>query len=419
MLDILIGLQWGDEGKGKIVDVLTENYDIIARYQGGPNAGHTLKIGDRQIILHLVPSGIMHQNTINVIGNGVVLDPVVFMGETSEISKLMGDIRDRIYISSRSHLILPTHKLLDAAYEKSKGKRKIGSTLRGIGPAYADKISRNGIRTGEINSRKFDELLSKRITEHLKLLDYLEYEDFDLTKLMDQWSLAVENLRNFKIIDTGYFLNQELNSGARILAEGAQGTLLDIDFGTYPYVTSSNTIAAGALTGLGIPANKVNKVFGVFKAYTTRVGNGPFPSELNDETGEELRRAGMEFGATTGRPRRTGWLDLIALKYSVMINGVDELIMTKADVLNGFDKIKVVTGYQVEGQETSTVPLDMSAVEKVITQSLSGWKEPLNTGGWDKLPENFKNYVEYIENFVGAKVTAISTGPRRREIIWR
>jgi len=418
MLDILIGLQWGDEGKGKIVDVLTEKYEAIARFQGGPNAGHTLKVGENQIILHLIPSGILRPDTLNVIGNGVVFDPLVFMSEMAEAGKLASDIKDRLYISQRAHLILPTHKLLDAGYEKAKGKRKIGSTLRGIGPAYADKISRNGIRIGEIFSKDFDRLLSWRITEHLKLLDFLEYYDYDIKDLLTRWLEAIEFLRDFKIVNTEYLLNDLLDKGANILAEGAQGTLLDIDFGTYPYVTSSNTIASGACNGLGVPVNKVGKVIGVFKAYTTRVGNGPFPTELNDHIGEKLRQAGAEYGATTGRPRRTGWLDLVALRYAVMINGADELIMTKADVLSDFEKIRVAVEYETNGTRTKQMPLDLESVKPVYAE-LDGWQQKPDYTGCDDLPGRLREYIAFIEQYIGKRITAVSVGARRREIIWR
>ncbi len=418
MLDVVIGLQWGDEGKGKVVDVITENYDIIARFQGGPNAGHTLKIGEKQYVLHLIPSGIFRQNTINVIGGGVVFDPVVFRQEMEEIKKVVKDAQDRIYISSRAHLILPTHRLLDAAQEKAKGKGKIGSTLRGIGPTYTDKISRNGLRIGEILHKDFEKKLKDKISQHKKWLKFYDYQDYDLDGLLDTWLEAVEYVRKMYIINSEYFLNKSLDRGARILAEGAQGTLLDIDFGTYPYVTSSNTIASGACIGLGIPSNRVNNIIGIFKAYTTRVGNGPFPTELNDQTGEMLRRQGNEFGATTGRPRRTGWLDLVALRYAVMINGVTELIMTKADVLDGFDTIRAAVRYQVDGQETEEFPFSLDNV-RPIYQNVKGWKANLSgVESYEQLPEEFKDYIHFIEGFIGKKITGISVGARRKEFIY-
>ncbi len=418
MLDILVGLQWGDEGKGKIVDVLTENYDIIARFQGGPNAGHTLKVGDVQVVLHLIPSGILRANTINVIGNGVVFDPVIFRKELEEIKEFAPDAAERILISRRAHLILPTHRLLDAGLEKAKGKNKIGSTLRGIGPTYADKISRSGIRLGEIFSKDFDEILTSKLDEHLKYLGFLDYVDFNLADYLEPWLDAVEMLRDFKIVNTEYFINKALDKQTKVLAEGAQGTLLDIDFGTYPFVTSSNTIASNACNGLGVPANKVGEIYGIFKAYTTRVGQGPFPTELFDQTGQKLRDAGNEYGATTGRPRRTGWLDLVALRYAVMLNGVTQLIMTKADVLEDFEAVKVATKYDLNGQVVDEFPLDLTEV-KPVYDSLPGWQTRLEATDYEQLPTEFKNYIDYIEKYIGKHISAISIGARRREILWR
>ncbi len=418
MLDVVIGLQWGDEGKGKVVDVITEDYDIIARFQGGPNAGHTLKIGDTQYVLHLIPSGIFRANTFNVIGGGVVFDPVVFKKEMDDILAVVNDADKRIYISRRAHLILPTHRLLDAAQEQAKGKSKIGSTLRGIGPTYTDKISRNGMRIGDILMKDFDRRLKDKIDQHKRLLDFYNYHDYDIDKLMEQWFEAVDYVRKMNIINSEYFLNKALDRGARVLAEGAQGTLLDIDFGTYPYVTSSSTIASGACIGLGVPSNRVNSIIGIFKAYTTRVGNGPFPTELNDQTGEMLRKQGNEYGATTGRPRRTGWLDLVALRYAVMINGVTELIMTKADVLDGFDTLRVAVRYKIDGQETEEFPFSVDDV-RPIYENIPGWKANLSQiGSYDDLPVEFKNYLKFIEDFIGKKITGISVGARRKEFIY-
>ncbi len=417
MLDIVIGLQWGDEGKGKVVDVITDNYDIIARFQGGPNAGHTLKIGDTEYVLHLIPSGIFRENTINVIGNGVVFDPVVFRQEVNDISKYVDGIEERILISRRAHLILPTHRLLDAAYEKAKGKGKIGSTLRGIGPTYTDKVARNGVRVGDILAKDFQQRLHQRIDQHLKLLDFYGYADFDIEALLEQWLEAVEFVRRFQVINSEYFLNNAIDKGQKVLAEGAQGTLLDIDFGTYPYVTSSSTIAQGASIGLGVPPVKIGKIIGIFKAYTTRVGNGPFPTELEDETGHRLRQQGHEFGATTGRPRRTGWLDLVALRYAVMINGVTELIMTKADVLDGFDTIKAAVKYDIHGEQTDEFPFDLDGV-KPVYQQLSGWDGVASVRDYNDLPGSFRQYVRFIENYIGTKISGISVGARRREFIY-
>ncbi len=417
MLDIVVGLQWGDEGKGKIVDVLTENYDIIARFQGGPNAGHTLKVEQKTIILHLIPSGILHENKINVIGNGVVFDPIIFQQEINQLQQFTSSVKERIIISNRAHLILPTHRLLDTAYEKAKGKQKIGSTLRGIGPTYADKISRTGLRVGEIFSQDFEQKLKNKLKQHVKLLEFLDYTDFDLERLLNQWLEAVEFLRTFKITNTEYFLNAALSNGQKVLAEGAQGTLLDIDFGTYPFVTSSNTIASNACTGLGVSVKQVGQVYGVFKAYTTRVGNGPFPTELFDQTGEQLRIKGNEFGATTGRPRRTGWLDLVALYYAVMLNGVDVLIMTKADVLSGFEQIKVATAYRRGSHILDKFDVDLTDIQPVY-ETMEGWQAQLKKSELRRLPSQFLQYVEKIEGFLGKKIKAISIGPSRYDIIW-
>ncbi len=418
MLDVIIGLQWGDEGKGKVVDVLTEGYDIIARFQGGPNAGHTLKIGDTEYVLHLIPSGIFRQGTFNVIGSGVVFDPVVFGQEMNNIEKIVPDAHERIFISKRAHLILPTHRLLDAAQEKAKGKSKIGSTLRGIGPTYTDKISRGGLRIGDLLLKDFDKRLKDKIEQHKRILDFYDFHDYDLDSLLSSWLEAVESVRDMHIINSEYFINKALDRGARVMAEGAQGTLLDIDFGTYPYVTSSSTVASGACIGLGVPSNRVNNVIGIFKAYTTRVGNGPFPTELNDRTGEMLRRQGSEYGATTGRPRRTGWLDLVALRYAVMINGVTELIMTKADVLDGFDTVRVGVRYEIDGQETEEFPFSLDQVHPIY-KNIKGWKDKISqVDACGQLPEEFKEYVKFIEQYIGKEITGISVGARRREFLY-
>jgi len=417
MLDIVIGLQWGDEGKGKVVDVLTEKYDIIARFQGGSNAGHTLKIGNEQYILHLIPSGIFRSNTLNIIGNGVVLDPVVLKKEIENINSVVQNIKERLYISTKAHLILPTHRLLDAAQEKRKGKSKIGSTLRGIGPCYTDKISRLGLRVGDILNKDFDKIFKEKLDNHLRLLEFYSFNDFDIQQLKQEWLDAIEILRQLKIVNTEYFLNKALYKEAKILAEGAQGTLLDIDFGTYPYVTSSNTIASSACIGLGIPPNRIRKIIGIFKAYTTRVGNGPFPTELNDQTGQLLRDKGQEYGATTGRPRRTGWLDLVALRYAVMINGTTELIMTKADVLDGFDNLRVAVKYNIQGKLSEEFSFSLDQIQPIY-HTIKGWKEDLSQiRDFEQLPNEFKEYVRFIEQYVNCKITGLSVGARRREYI--
>ena len=416
MMDILLGLQWGDEGKGKIVDYISKDYEIVARFQGGPNAGHTIEFDGKKFVLHLIPSGIFRENTMNVIGNGVVFDPVTFKQEVAEISKYV-DVDKNLIISDRTNLILPTHKELDAAQEKAKGKNKIGSTLRGIAPTYTDKISRNGLRAGDIFTPDFEEKLKKHINQHKKLLDFYDYNYNDLDKKIDKFLDAVAFLRKFKIENTTYWLNEQINIGKKLLAEGAQGTMLDIEFGTYPFVTSSNTISAGACTGLGIAPNKVRKVFGIFKAYTTRVGSGPFPTELFDENGALLRKKGNEFGATTGRPRRCGWLDLVLLRYTTMLNGVTDLIMTKADVLSGLDKIQVATEYIVAGKTTKQLPLNLENTTPSYTE-LSGWSEDLSQiTEYKNLPSTFHKYKDFIESYLKVPVSIISTGAERDKIL--
>ncbi|MBN2894106.1 MAG: adenylosuccinate synthase [Bacteroidales bacterium] len=416
-LDILLGLQWGDEGKGKIVDYLTPNYKIVARFQGGPNAGHTLVFDNQKFVLHLIPSGIFREETINVIGNGVVFDPVTFDEEVKSISS-HANVKSNLVISNRTHLILPTHKLLDAANEAAKGKSKIGSTLKGITPTYNDKTGRNGLRIGDILSKDFDNKLHLLIEKHKQMLDFYNFE-YNLDVLLPDWLNAIENLRKYKIQNTEYLLNNELKKGNAILAEGAQGTMLDIEFGTYPFVTSSNTISAGANTGLGIAPNKVDKVYGIFKAYTTRVGSGPFPTELFDNDGKKLQDKGHEFGATTGRPRRCGWLDLVVLNFSTMINGVTDLIMTKADILTSFENIKVATKYIIDNKETTELPYDI--INKEITpfyDIISGWQEDISKiTDYNLLPQTLKNYVEYVEKQTSTKVSLISTGAEREAII--
>lgn len=418
-IDILLGLQWGDEGKGKIVDVLSPSYDIIARFQGGPNAGHSLEFNNRKHVLHLIPSGIFHEGKTNIIGNGVVIDPSVFRQEVESTGIPPEEIRQRLLISLKSHLILPGHRILDMAMENAKGDSKIGSTLKGIGPAYTDKAARAGLRVGDILRSDFREMYKRSLERHLKMATIYEI-DIDIEKFEEGWFEGIDMLRSFSLIDSEYYLNERLKDGAKILAEGAQGTLLDMDFGSYPYVTSSNTVASGASTGLGIAPGKTGEVFGIFKAYCTRVGSGPFPSELEDQTGEFLRRQGHEFGSTTGRPRRCGWLDLPALKYAIMINGVTQLFMTKADVLTGLNRIKVCTGYKTSSGETDRMPFDLFQPVEPIYKEMSGWAEDITTiREYEKLPLSLKEYTTYIENETGVPVTIISVGPDRNEIIIR
>ena len=418
-IDILLGLQWGDEGKGKIVDALSPDYDIIARFQGGPNAGHSLEFNNIKHILHLIPSGIFHPDKINIIGNGVVLDPAVFRQEIDNLGIPLEELTKRLVISSRANLILPTHRMLDAAYEQKKGHLKIGSTLKGIGPTYTDKTSRNGLRAGDIMLKDFRQMYEGLSSGHLELLRQLEYES-DISKYEKDWFAGIDLLKKFRVENTEYLINDMLSAGRKVLAEGAQGTMLDLDFGSYPYVTSSNTISAGACTGLGVSPKTIDEIFGIFKAYCTRVGSGPFPTELNDETGELLRKKGSEFGATTGRPRRCGWLDLPALKYAIMINGVTRLFMMKSDILSGFSTIKVCSSYRVNGQDVDQRPYDNNAAIEPVYTELPGWQEDI-TGirKYDELPLNLRNYVEFIEKQTGIPITIVSVGPDRNSTIFR
>lgn len=420
-LDILLGLQWGDEGKGKVVDVLTPEYDVIARFQGGPNAGHTLEFNDIKHVLHIIPSGIFHQDKINIIGNGVVIDPVIFEDEVLGLEKMGMMPKKNLQISKKAHLIMPTHKLLDAALEAKKGAQKIGSTLKGIGPTYTDKIARNGLRVGDVISPDFENKFNTLLENHKYLLDKYNFDYSEmLPEMVEKWLKSLDTLRQFQLIDSEYELNDLLNNGKTILAEGAQGTLLDIDFGSYPFVTSSNTVAAGAFTGLGLAPARVGRVIGIVKAYCTRVGAGPFPTELFDVTGELLQKNGHEFGATTGRARRCGWLDLVALKYSVMVNGVTEIVLTKADVMSDFDTIKVCTAYKVDGVETKRVPADTSVKIEPILTSLKGWKQDISQcKTYEELPQELKDYIQFIENEVGAKISIVSVGPDRNATIVR
>jgi adenylosuccinate synthase len=418
-INVLLGLQWGDEGKGKIVDALSPEYDVVARFQGGPNAGHTLEFNNVKHILHLIPSGIFHPSKLNIIGNGLVLDPAIFRQEIENLGLPTEELVKRLIISTRAHLILPTHRILDAACEHKKGNLKIGSTLKGIGPAYTDKSSRNGLRTGDITLSSFRDMYEEHKEAHLSLLKNYDFK-FDIGEYEKGWFEGIEMLKRFRIENTEYLINRLYSEGRKILAEGAQGTMLDLDFGSYPYVTSSNTISAGACAGLGISPRLIGEVFGIFKAYCTRVGSGPFPTELHDETGELLRKKGSEFGSTTGRPRRCGWLDIPALKYAIMINGVTKLFMMKSDVLSGFRTIRVCTSYKVKGSEQTEIPFDNNAhIEPVYTE-MAGWDEDI-TGikEFNDLPQNHRNYIEFIENQTGIPVTLVSVGPDRNATIFR
>ena len=421
-VDLLLGLQWGDEGKGKIVDVLTSNYDIIARFQGGPNAGHTLVFNDKKYVLHTIPSGIFHDNKINLIGNGVVIDPVILNKEIENIRNEEVDIKKTLFISRKAHLILPTHRLLDAASEKSKGKNKIGSTLKGIGPTYMDKTGRNGFRIGDLENENWRIKYQQLSEKHKQLIKFYNVElDFSLDELEKEFFKAIEDLRKIDFVDSEELLFKSQDEKKSILAEGAQGSLLDIDFGTYPYVTSSNTTAAGACTGLGISPNSINDVFGIFKAYTTRVGSGPFPTELFDSYGERMSKVGNEFGATTGRPRRCGWLDLVALKYACRINGVTKLMMMKTDVLSGFDKVLVCTKYNYKGELIENLPYDLSdKTLEPIYQEFSGWSENLrNLESVSELPKNLNKYIQFLENELNIPIVIVSVGPDRKETLFR
>ncbi len=427
-VDILLGLQWGDEGKGKIVDFLTPDYPLIARFQGGPNAGHTLEFDGQKYVLHTIPSGVFHEGSINLIGNGVVIDPRIFKGEIESTQIPLSDFVKRLYISKKAHLILPSHKLLDAALESSKGTFKIGSTLKGIGPTYTDKVARIGIRTGSIVDKDFKTKYDQLKKQHLMMGEALDFDTdtfrpdgLSFEEYENQWFEGVELIRLFPLIDSEIYVNKQREAGIRILAEGAQGSLLDIDFGSYPFVTSSNTVAAGACTGLGIAPSSVGEVYGIFKAYCTRVGSGPFPTELFDSNGEEMRREGNEFGSTTGRPRRCGWLDLPALKYAVMLNGVTRLIMTKADVLSIFEKIQLCIGYEYNGEVIDYLPFDYNHKNLIpVFKTLDGWKQNLRPfSTYEALPKSLKDFVEYVENYLNVPVFIVSTGPDRAQTIVR
>lgn len=417
-VDVLLGLQWGDEGKGKVVDVLTPQYDVITRFQGGPNAGHTLEFNNIKHVLHNIPSGIFHDGKINIIGNGVVLDPITFKKEIDSLKAKGFDLTDKLYISKKAHLILPTHRILDAASEASKGQTKIGSTLKGIGPTYMDKTGRNGIRVGDI-LHNFDLKYAALKEKHLSLLAMYKF-DYNIADYEQGLMEGIETIKQFKLIDSETEINKYIAQGKSVLAEGAQGTLLDIDFGSYPFVTSSNTVCAGACIGMGVAPTKIGDVFGIFKAYCTRVGSGPFPTELFDADGENIRKQGHEFGSTTGRPRRCGWLDLVALKYAVMINGVTQLIMMKGDVLSQFETIKVCTGYDIDGEVTEDFPYEIPEGLKPVYTELPGWNCDL-TGlkSEDEFPEELNNYISFLEDQLGLPITIVSVGPDREQTIVR
>ena len=420
-VDVLLGLQWGDEGKGKVVDYLAEKYDLVCRFQGGPNAGHTLIINGQKTVLHTVPSGIFREDIVNLIGNGVVIDPFTLRKEIDNLISLGINVADRMVIAKRAHLILPTHRMLDAASELSKGKGKIGSTLRGITPTYMDKTGRNGLRIGDILGDDFERRYNNLKEKHLGLLKMYPELDFDLEGEESRWWESIEYLRSFRQVNGEYVVNNALSDGKTVLAEGAQGSMLDIDFGTYPYVTSSNTVASGVCSGLGVSPSRIGKVFGISKAYCTRVGSGPFPTELHDETGEALRKAGNEFGATTGRPRRCGWIDIPQLKYSIMINGVTELAMTKADVLSTFNEIRLAVNYRYDGLVTDELPYDLDRTEiECEFESVEGWKSDVSgISDYDVLPQRLKDFIKTIEAHLNTPVTLISTGPERESLLVR
>ncbi len=418
-VDVILGLQWGDEGKGKVVDVLTPRYEVVARFQGGPNAGHTLEFDGQKYVLRSIPSGIFQGGKTNIIGNGVVIDAILFRAEAEELAKSGHDLTRQLCISKKAHLILPTHRILDAAYEAAKGSARIGTTGKGIGPTYTDKVSRSGMRVGDLLRPDFREVYAAAKARHEKILRDLNYA-YDIAGLEAEWFEAVDYLRRFRLVDSEYFINEALREGRSVLAEGAQGTLLDVDFGSYPFVTSSNTVCAGACTGLGVAPGRIGEVYGIFKAYCTRVGAGPFPTELFDRTGDDLCRIGHEFGAVTGRKRRCGWLDLVALKYSIMINGVTQLIMMKSDVMNDFDTIRVATAYEIDGRRTTEFPYAVTEGLRPVYTDFEGWRCDLRgCRSYDEFPEAFRRYVDFIERETGVPVRIISVGPDRGETIER
>ena len=422
-LDILLGLQWGDEGKGKVVDALTPRYEIVARFQGGPNAGHTIEFGGKKFVLHNIPSGVLTPDCVNIIGNGVIIDPHILKGEIEGLREAGFDLRQTLKIANRAHLILPTHRALDAANEKALGKMKIGSTLKGIGPTYTDKTARKGLRIGDIASADFEERYNKLKQTHLQQIasysfdmDGLRLDGMTFAEYEKAWFEGIEYLKQFEFIDSEYYINEALDAGKKVLAEGAQGSMLDVDFGSYPFVTSSNVIAAGVCSGLGVAPSRIGKVYGIFKAYCTRVGTGPFPTELFDETGETLRQNGHEFGATTGRPRRCGWLDLPALRYAVMLSGVTDLMMMKSDVMDDFKTLKVATAYRYNGQETKNLPFAActETMEPVYTE-IPGWQQKIE----GKIPQKLEEYIKFIEDYVGVPIKFVSYGPDRSQNVWR
>jgi adenylosuccinate synthase len=418
MVDVILGLQWGDEGKGKIVDFFAKDYDLIARFQGGPNAGHTIYVNDKKIVLHQVPSGIFHDKAINLIGNGVVLDPVILKKECDTVTSFGANLKKNLFVSERTHLILPTHRALDKAAELAKGNQKIGSTLKGIGPTYMDKTGRNGLRVGDLLDKNFTTAYIKLRMKHQRLLDNYNFQE-DITAWEEEFFEALEFLKQMNIVNGEYFINDQISAGKKVLAEGAQGSMLDIDFGTFPYVTSSSTISAGVCSGLGVAPQKIRDVIGITKAYCTRVGSGPFPTELEDATGEELRKIGNEFGATTGRPRRCGWIDLVALRFACMINGVTKIVMTKADVLDTFKELAVCTDYQLNGKEIREVPFQMDRQKPVpVYKKFSGWNTATNAANaYAALPVTMRTYVNFINEYLGVNIRYISNGPGREQIV--
>ncbi len=418
MVDVILGLQWGDEGKGKIVDYFASQYDVIARFQGGPNAGHTLYIGDKKVVLHQIPSGIFHADKINLIGNGVVLDAVTLQKECEAVASFGCDYKKNLFISERTHLILPTHRALDKASEQSKGNDKIGSTLKGIGPAYMDKTGRNGLRVGDLLRKDFRDEYNKLRAKHQQLLDNFDFQE-DISQWESDFFKALEFLKGLNIVNGEYFINEQISQGKKILAEGAQGSMLDVDFGTFPFVTSSNTISAGVCSGLGIAPQKIKEVIGITKAYCTRVGSGPFPTELMDATGEYLRNTGNEFGSTTGRPRRCGWIDLVALKFACMINGITQIVMTKADILDALTELKVCTRYRIDGQETDSIPFQMNHLNiEAVYQTFAGWNtSSASMTRLEDMPAEMKKYIEFINQFLGVSIRYISNGPGRDQLV--
>jgi len=421
MIDVILGLQWGDEGKGKIADYLTPKYDMVARFQGGPNAGHSLEFEGKKFVLNTIPSGIFRKGIVNLIGNGVVIDPIRLRDEIDRIKDECPDYKERLQISKKAHLILPTHRILDAASEAAKGKDKIGSTLRGIGPTYRDKIGRSGLRVGDVLEDDFQKRYEKIREQHLQQIAFLGFTDFDIQKEETLFFESLEFFKTLTLVNSEYLIHSYIKQGKKILAEGAQGSLLDVEFGTYPFVTSSNTLSGGVCSGLGVAPKHIRKVYGIFKAYCTRVGSGPFPTELDDTTGDYLREVGHEFGATTGRTRRTGWLDLVALKYTAMLNGVDELIMMKGDVLNGMDELKVATEYEIKGNNTQEMPANLcSTAVNPFYQSFPGWSKEISLeNGYEAMDNTFKEYVDFIEEYVESEISVISMGPGRDETLVR